>query len=167
METPIHLRVDNTATLAWINRQNALNETVHLLLREFWEFYAKKQIWVHASYISSSRNKVAYKESKKLRHNLEWSLKEKFFEKIVGNFGSVTTDLFASRVNCKVNRYYPYNLEPETIRIDAFSYRWSNETFYVFPPFALGKIVGCLREVRYQSNLTRSVNELELTLNLK
>ena len=55
-ETSIHLRVDNIATLAWINRQNAPNETVHLLLKEFWEFCAENQIWVHASYISSSRN---------------------------------------------------------------------------------------------------------------
>ena len=31
----IHLRVNNTATLTWINRQNAPNETVHLLLKEF------------------------------------------------------------------------------------------------------------------------------------
>ena len=32
-ETSTHLRVDNTAPLAWINRQNAPNETtVHLLL---------------------------------------------------------------------------------------------------------------------------------------
>ena len=88
-------------------------------------------------YISSSRNKVADKESRKLRDNLEWSLKEKFFEKIVGNFGPVTIDLFASRVNCKVNRYYSYNVEPEAIGIDAFSYRWSNYFFYVFLPFAI------------------------------
>ena len=80
-ETSMHLRVDNTATLAWINRQNAPNETVHLLLKEFWE------LWVHVSHISSSRNKAADKESRKLRGNLEWSLKEKLFEKIVGNFG--------------------------------------------------------------------------------
>ena len=28
-ETSIHLKLDNTATLDWINRQNAPNETVH------------------------------------------------------------------------------------------------------------------------------------------
>ena len=43
-ETSIHLRVDNTATLAWIYRQNAPNETVHILLKEIWVFCAKKQI---------------------------------------------------------------------------------------------------------------------------
>ena len=43
-EPSIHLRVDNTETLAWIKRQNALNGTVNLILKEFWEFCAKKQI---------------------------------------------------------------------------------------------------------------------------
>ena len=43
-ETSIHLRVDNTATLAWIKMQNAPNETVHLLLKDLWEFCAEKQI---------------------------------------------------------------------------------------------------------------------------
>ena len=59
---------------------------------------------------------------------------KKLFKKIVGNFGPVTIDIFASRVNCKVNRYYSYYLEPEAIGIDAFSYRWSNEVLYAFPP---------------------------------
>ena len=59
-----------------------------------------------ALYISSSRNKVADKESRKLRDNLEWSLEGKFFRKIVGKFGPVTIDLLASRVNCKVHLYY-------------------------------------------------------------
>ena len=46
-ETSTHLTVGNTATLAWINRQNAPSETIHLLLKELWE------LWVHASYIRS------------------------------------------------------------------------------------------------------------------
>ena len=41
-DTSINLRVDNTATLAWIKKQNAPNETVHLLLKEFYEFCAEK-----------------------------------------------------------------------------------------------------------------------------
>ena len=110
-ETSIHLRVNNTTTLVWINRQNAPNKTVHLLLKDFWKFFAEKQMQAHASYIGSSRNKVADKESSKLRDNLEWLLKEKLFGKIVGNLGPVTSDLFASRVNCKVNQYYSYNLD--------------------------------------------------------
>ena len=64
-------------------------------------------------------------------------MKGKLFEKIVGSFGLVTIDLFASRVNCKVNRYCSYNPEPEATGIDAFSYCWTMETFYVLPPFSI------------------------------
>ena len=42
-----------------------------------------------------------------------------------------------SRMNCKANRYYSDNLEPEAIGIDSFSYRWSNETFFTFPTFSI------------------------------
>ena len=78
---------------------------MHLLAKEFWEFRAGKTNMgpCIVSYIRSSRNKVADKESRKLTDNLELSLKEKFFQKIVGKFGPVTTDLFPSRVNCKVS----------------------------------------------------------------
>ena len=41
-ETSIYLTVDNTAILAWINRQNAPNKTVHLLPKGFQEFYDEK-----------------------------------------------------------------------------------------------------------------------------
>ena len=43
-ETSIHFRLDNTATSAWIKKQNAPNETVHLLLKDFWKFCAEKQM---------------------------------------------------------------------------------------------------------------------------
>ena len=103
-----------------------------------WDICAKKQIWVHASYINSSRNKVADEESRKLRDSLEWKLKEKLFEKILGSFDAVIIDVLSCIcVNCKVNRYYSYNLQPESIGIDAFSYRRSNETLYAFPPFTI------------------------------
>ena len=132
-ETSVHLRVDNTATLTWINKQPPPNQNVLY----FWKFCAAKIIGVHASYISSSRNKVADKESIKLTDNLEWSLKGKFFEKIVGNFGPVATDSCTSSVNCKASLYYSYTHEPEAIEIDAFSYYCSNENFYTFQPLTL------------------------------
>ena len=109
-ETSVHLRVDNTAILTWINKQPPPNQNVLY----FWKFCAAKIIGVHASYISSSRNNVADKESIKLTDNLEWSLKEKFFEKIVGNFGPVATDSCTSSVNCKASLYtvIPMNQKP-------------------------------------------------------
>ena len=50
----------------------------------------------------------AHNESRKLRVNLECLLRRKIFEKIVTNCGTVTIDPPYSRVDCKINQYYPY-----------------------------------------------------------
>ena len=44
-------------------------------------------------------------ESRKLRDNLEWSLHDTLFEKIIAMFGKPNIDLFASRANFKVDKY--------------------------------------------------------------
>ena len=75
-----------------------------------------------ASYIESKKNKVADKESRKIRDNLEWSLKDKHFENLNREFGEFTIDLFATRINSKCRRYYSYSPEPEAAGTDAFLY---------------------------------------------
>ena len=66
-----------------------------------------------ASYIESKKNKVADKESQKIRDNLEWTLKDKHFENLNREFWEFTIDLFATRIHSKCRRYYSYSPEPE------------------------------------------------------
>ena len=82
-----------------------------------------------ASYIESKKNKVADKESRKIRDNLEWSLKDKHFENLNIEFGKFTIDLFATRINSKCRRYYSYSPEPEVADTDAFLCNWNMENF--------------------------------------
>ena len=103
--TAVHLKVDNTATAAFINKQKAPNEVVFTIIKNIWEFCIRRNLWLFASYIKSKRNKVADAESRKLRDNLEWSLHDTLFEKIIAKFGKPDIDLFASRVNFKVDKY--------------------------------------------------------------
>ena len=48
-----------------------------------------------------------------------------------------TIDLFASRMNKKVNRYYAFCVEAASVGTDAFSFSWQCEFFYAFPPFSI------------------------------
>ena len=132
----IQLKVDNTSSLAWINKQTAPNEAVFNIVKEFWLYCISKKLVVSASYINTNLNKVADKESRKLRDNLEWTLESAIFLKIVNTFGPVTIDLFASRINAKVECYYSYTPDPEAYGIDAFSHSWQQDHFYAFPPFS-------------------------------
>ena len=43
-------------------------------------------------------------------------------------------DLFASRLNNRLKRYYSYSPDPKCEHVDAFTLRWSEDS-YAFPPF--------------------------------
>ena len=102
---------------------------------------------VSASYINTSKNVVADKESRKLRNNLEWSLQTPIFDKIRLVCGPVTIYLFASRINAKVGRFYSYTPDPEACGHDVFTFSWQQGHFHAFAPFS------CIPQV---------INKLEL-----
>ena len=78
---------------------------------------------------------MADKESRKLRYNLEWSLQTPIFHKLRLVYGSATIDLFSSRINEKVGRFYSYTPDPEACGHDAFSFSWQQKHFHAFPVF--------------------------------
>ena len=131
--------MDNTSSLAWINKKIAPNKVIFLIVKEFWDYCIEKNLVVSASYINTSKNVVADKESrsKKLRNNLEWSLQTSIFDKIRLVYGPVTIDIFASQINAKVGRFYSYTPDPEACGHDTFTFSWQQEHFYAFAPIFL------------------------------
>ena len=63
-------KIDNTSTVSWVNQQSDPGKEIFTLVKQFWEFRIDRN--VVASYIESKKNKVADKESRKIRDNLEW-----------------------------------------------------------------------------------------------
>ena len=87
-------KIDNTSTVSWVNKQSGPDREIFTLVKQFWEFCIDRNITVVASYIESKKNKVVDKESRKIRDNLEWTLKDKHFENLNGEFGEFTIDFF-------------------------------------------------------------------------
>lgn len=72
-------------------------------------------MWVQVSYlgpIDCKRNRLADKESRKFRDNLEQTLKKHMFQK--KKIGTVTINLFASNINHKVEMYYFYSIDTDS-----------------------------------------------------
>ena len=63
----------------------------------------------------------------------EWSLKDEFFQIIMCKFGTCKIDLFASRLNNKLDRYVSFRPDPGAEAINAFSYDWTINKLYIFP----------------------------------
>lgn len=134
----ILLRVDNTTAICYINRMGGIQHT-HLndLARTIWQWCELRNINIFASYIKSSDNIIADRESRKVIIDTEWELAEYAFTEIINVFGNPEFDLFASSQNYKCSRYASWKLDPYSETVDAFTFTWKNLYFYAFPPFSM------------------------------
>lgn len=140
------LRVDNTTAIAYINRMGGTRFS-HLnnISKSIWQWCEKRKIYVFVSYIESSVNKEADRESRRLKTETEWQLADEAYIRIIETFGEPEIDLFADRNNTKCKKFVSWQRDPESITVDAFTIPWDAYAFYAFPPFSL--ILRVLRKI--------------------
>ena len=115
--------------------------------REIWDFCEKRDIWLSVAHIPGVENVDADHESRQFTENTEWELNPEIFEMICDKWGSPDVDLFASRLNKKVESYASWIPDHGASFVDAFSVNWSQFNLcYIFPPFRL--VNRCVRKVR-------------------
>lgn len=132
----ILLRIDNTTAISYINRMGGIRfENLTNISRQIWQWCESRNIWLYASYISSSENKEADAESR--RKDTEYELNAEAYAKITERFGVPDIDLFASRINAKCPLYISWVPDPDAIAVDAFTISWNDYFFYAFPPFSV------------------------------
>jgi hypothetical protein len=71
------------------------------------------------------------------------------FQHLCENFFIPQIDLFASRLNHKVQSYVAWRPDPQAVAKDAFTISWTELLFYAFPPFSL--ITRVLQKIREDS----------------
>ena len=102
------------------------------ITRELLVWCANLEIWVSAAHIPGKENVSADKESRKTRSDTEWKLNPELFDCIVTLWGTVSVDLFTSRLNYQLKPFVSWRPDPEAVAID-----WREQYFYAFPPFSL------------------------------
>lgn len=136
--TNILLRIDNTTAVASINKMGSVRyKKLNEISRKIWDWCESRNIFIHASYISSSDNKIADRESRIENSIIEFQLPKENYQLILQKFGLPTIDLFASYQNKKHDRFVSRYPDPESLNVDAFTLKWNQEYFYAFPPFCL------------------------------
>ena len=143
----IRLMIDNQTAVAYINKMGGKKSQCNRVAREIWDWARKRNIWLSAAYLTSKANYVADEQSRINHNNAEWEINDQIFEKLTDIWGVPEIDLFASRLNHKVKRYYSFKPDPFSEGVDAFTIDWGKNFNYIFPPFALvGKILQKLEE---------------------
>ena len=140
--THILIKSDNTTAVGYLNHQGGRKFKLNKLAKDIWLWAKQNQNWITAEYIPGKENLKADKISRTMQSNLEWSLDYDTFEKIIKKFGKPKIDLFASRLNNKLPKYYAWKPDPNSIGTNAFLQEWGNTFAYAFPPFnQIGKTI--------------------------
>lgn len=146
----ISVKLDNTCAISYIANMGGRISELDKLAKDFWFWLKAKDLWVTPAFIPGTKNVLADKMSRVFKDNTEWSLNDKIFTQVVQRFGIPDIDIFASRINHKVDRYISWQADPASFDTDAFSVNWSGLGLcYAFPPFSLvGKVLNKARNER-------------------
>ena len=112
-------------------------------MRRIWSWAIERDFFVTAAHIPRILNVEADQESRKSELRTEWKLRESIFgyiQKYLDFYPSA--DLFTSRINAQLPRFFAYRSDPKAEVINAFCVSWHNLSFYCFPPFScIGKVL--------------------------
>lgn len=137
---------DNTTAVACVNKQGSTkSKTCNAITRQIWDFAMDRELWLSAAHCPGVQNVEADEASRLFNDQTEWTLRHDIFDTIsqfVNVLGGPSIDLFASRLNHKVERYCAWLPDPGAIFVDSFMYDWHQEDFvYAFPPFSIIHLV--------------------------
>ena len=134
----VQVQSDSTVAISYVNNMGGKIFTLDKLSGIIWNYCISQNIWLSAVHIPGKCNKVADKMSREFDVNTEWSLSSTIFQTIKSKFQfSPEIDLFASRLNYKVDKYVSWLPDPGAVAVDAFSISWADIKIYAYPPFSL------------------------------
>ncbi|XP_044159551.1 uncharacterized protein LOC122944893 [Bufo gargarizans] len=145
----IRLRMDNVSAVRYVNSMGGTRSAMLThLAKEFWSYCLDRGITVVAEYIPGLLNVHADWSSRYISDFSDWRLDSAVFSSIDSIWGPFSVDLFTSRWNAQLPRYYSWRPDPHSEAVDALLQDWSGALLYAFPPFAL--IPRVLSQVRRQ-----------------
>ncbi len=130
------VRTDNTATVAYINRQGGLHSRRMSQLARHLLLWGQKHLRsLRAIHVPGVLNRVAEELSRAALPG-EWRLHPQVVQLIWGEFGEAQVDLFASLGTSHCQLFY--SLSEGTLGTDALAHSWPRGLCkYAFPPVSL------------------------------
>ena len=141
------LRMDNTTAVAYVNNLGGTHSrSLCSLSLQVWEWALTRNIILKAEYLPGHLNCRADALSRAVSHDPgDWKLGQDCFQTVQRKWGPLEIDLFASRTNKQIPKYFSWHPDPEALGRDALLHSWRDMRAYAFPPFIL--LPACLKKV--------------------
>lgn len=139
----IEIQTDNVSAKAYINDFGGMESgQMDGLAIQIWNWCLERNIHISAIHIAGEDNVDADFYSRNFSDSTEWMLKQNIFDRICQHYFIPDIDLFASRLNKRLDRFVSWFPEPGNSFSDAFSVSWTDFSPYIFPPFNLvGRVI--------------------------
>ena len=142
------IKSDNTTAIAFFNQMGGLSSHERdAPTRLLWQEAQSIDCWISATHIPGSENLDADQASRIFNQRTEWTLPTSIFTTLAERFGLPSIDLFASRLNHKLNLYVSWIPDPFCTEVDAFTVDWHSHYPYIFAPFNI--IHRCINKIQY------------------
>ena len=116
-----------------VNHSNICND----ISRDIWLWCKERDLWFTVAHIPGVENTIADKASQIFNDTSEWQLDKPCFYKLRKFFGKPDIDMFSSRMNFQIERYVPWEPDPQAYAVYAFTLNWKEYFNYMFPPFGI------------------------------
>jgi hypothetical protein len=154
----ILIRSDNRTSVAYINKMGGRVPSLTRLTANLWVWCLERGITLRAQYLPGEENSDADRLSRWENDKTDWQLNKEIFLQLENQWGPLSIDLFATRLNTQLPRFATWAFDPEATFRDAFQVDWSKERPYANPPFGLiGKVLQYLLETNAEMVLVAPV----------
>ena len=133
----VQVQSDNTATVAYINRQGGVrSQALHRAAEGLWHWAHKRLRSLSACHIPGVLNVGADLMSRGGPRDDEWQLCPQIVLQLWSRFGTAQVDLFASRETAQCPLWFSARREDNPpLGVDAFAHEpWPKCLLYAFPP---------------------------------
>lgn len=143
----VHLKMDNTTAVAYINKLSGTHSPVLCnLVASLWHWAIARGMILSAEHLPGRWNTQADQESRNYQDSSDWRLDPSIFQALMKIRGPCQIDLFANRLNTQLPTFFSWKPDPQGLATDAFQQAWSMGRHYAFPPFCL--IMKTLAKIR-------------------
>ena len=141
-----HVESDSMTAIAYIKHFGGMqSELRDKIAHDVWQFVTNMNSWLSISHLPGVENISADVASRFLNEKTEFELDQQVFTHICKHFQfSPIIDLFGSRLNAKLKRFFSFMPDPKCEHVNAFTTKWVGK-LYMFPPFVL--INRCLQKI--------------------
>ena len=141
----IRVRSDNTTAVACVNKCGSIREALLDVTVDIFDWAEARKVYLSAAHIRGIHNSEADLLSRTMNVDTEWAILPSVFDALISVFGTPQVDLFASRINSKLESFFSWRPDPLSSVTDAFTVSWYGFYGYAFPPFRL--LGGVLRKI--------------------